>query len=489
MLPFRYTAFVRITVLMLLTFLLACTPVDGQPPESEKQAPDVLLVVLDTVRADRLSTYGYHRATAPQLDAVAGAGVVFEDVTTSGTWTWPSHGSLFTGQPPWIHGAHIGRGAVGAAVKAGHLGALPLRADLPTLAERFKAAGYQTIALSANALLSPNLGLTRGFDDAQFLPDHEVASRAAVRAAEPRDAPLFLFLNFMGAHAPWNITPASWSARHSARVAPDTAASWARPYITAEPEGLDLYIAPEPGGLDGFQRLHTGALQIPDEDMGWVQDLYDGQVAVSDYLLHRVLSTWSQAHPDGIVAVVSDHGEYLGERGLWEHGKTVYREITRVPMVLAAPGRLPAGVRVQTPVQLMDVYPTLLDLSGVEVGASGSLVPVISGADRAGPILSKAWASSVWERLVGGRFAHDWQLIRQGNVAVVQGSDGSVERYNLAQDPSMQTDLHATDPVPSQPLIDRWGSAFVEPERTDANPVELPERVVERLKALGYVSD
>jgi len=455
----------------------------------QKRAPDVLLVVLDTVRADRLSTYGYHRATSPQLDAVAGAGVVFEDVTTAGTWTWPAHASLFTGEPPWIHGAHIGRGELGAAVKAGHLGALHLRSELPTLAERFKAAGYRTTSLSANALLSPDLGLTRGFDEAVFLPDHEVASRGAALAAESGGAPHFLFLNFMGAHAPWNITPAPWSARHTARVAPDTAAAWAQPYLTKEPEGLDLYIAPEAGGLDGFQLLHTGDLRIPDEDMGWVQDLYDGQVAVSDYLLHRVLSTWTEAHPDGIVAVVSDHGEYLGERGLWEHGKTVYREIIQVPIVLAAPGRLPAGTRVQTPVQLRDIYPTLLDLSGVEKGASGSLVPIVSGAKRPGPILAKAWASSVWERLIGGRFAHDWQLIREGNVAVVQGSDGTVERYDLGADPSMSMDLHGADPGPSQPLIDRWSSSFVEADRADANPVQLPDRVVERLKALGYVSD
>jgi arylsulfatase A-like enzyme len=488
-LGFRYTASVRHALTAWLALLLCCAAPSKPAVEDPPVAPDVLLVVLDTVRADRLSTYGYHRPTSPQLDAMAQAGVVFEDVTSSSTWTWPAHGSLFTGQPPWVHGAHIGRGVVGAAVKAGHLGALPLRKDLPTLAERFKAAGYRTVSLSANALLSPDLGLMRGFEDARFLPDHEVASVGATLAGEAGDAPLFLFLNFMGAHAPWNITPAAWSAQHGAQVEADTAAAWTRPYLTTNPAGLDLYRAPEAQGLDGFQRLQTGALRIPDADMGWVNDLYDGQVAVSDYLLHRVLGPWSAAHPDGIVAVVSDHGEYLGEHGLWEHGKTVYSEVVAVPMVVAAPGRLAGGQRVSRPVQLMDLYPTLLDLAGIESGAAGSLLPVIGGAARPGPIRAKAWSSSIWATRVGGRFAHDWRLIRDGQTAVVLGSDGTVERFNLSIDRAMRTDLHPGDPAGSQRLIDLAAVSFDEAPRADSTPVVLPKRVVERLRALGYVSD
>jgi arylsulfatase A-like enzyme len=139
--------------------LMACESPEPAPPP-------VLLVVMDTVRADRTSTYGYARPTTIQLDAVARAGVVFEDVTAPGSWTWPSHASLFTGRPPWEHGAHLvtreqaaslARNAVveGSEVMVGRM-----RTDLPTLAERFAEAGYRTRALFSNEWLAADLGLT-----------------------------------------------------------------------------------------------------------------------------------------------------------------------------------------------------------------------------------------------------------------------------------------------------------------------------------------
>lgn len=489
---FRYTAMVRRSVPLLLLILAGCESPRSTVPATVSDAsiqPDVLLVVLDTVRADRLSTYGHHLLTSPQLDEVGRAGVVFEDVTTAGSWTWPAHASIFTGTPPWVHGAHIQRDALGGALAVGHLGAMPMRRDLPTLAERFSAAGYQTTALSANVLLSPDLGLTRGFDSAVFLPDHAVATQAESIAKNKDEAPLFMFINFMGAHAPWNLSPAQWSAQHAAKLSPATGPNWTLPFLSAAPVGLDLYRTPTPAGLDGFQLLHTGALQIPAEDMAWVNDLYDGQVAVSDYLLHRVLRAWSAARPNSVVAVVSDHGEYLGEHGMWEHGKTVYPEVVKVPMVIAAPGRLKPGQRVSTPVQLRDIYPTLLDLSGVQVGAPGSLLAVMASGERPGPILAKAWSGSVWAKLVGGRFAHDWGLIRAGDVAIITGSDGTLERYDLAQDPTMKVDLHPHDPVPANAMMTRFEGVFAEAPRPDEAQVTLPKQVMERLQALGYVAD
>ena len=188
------------------------------PPTEHTNAPNVLVVVLDTVRPDKLSTYGYAQPTSPQLDAVAAAGVTFEDVTAPSPWTWPSHASLFTGKGPWEHGAHSSTTEVGVGAKDGHLGLLPMRTDLPTLAERFSESGYRTVSLASNRFLDPSLGLTRGFDTAEIMQDHRLAERAHAVMTKNDERPLFLFINILLAHAPWEVYPASWSHRHMDRL-------------------------------------------------------------------------------------------------------------------------------------------------------------------------------------------------------------------------------------------------------------------------------
>ena len=122
---------------------LGCDTSPAPETTPPKASPDVLIIVLDTVRADMMSTYGHKHPTSPQLDAIADAGVTFEDVTAPSSWTWPSHASLFTGKAPWEHGAHASIQAEGIGLASGHWGLLAMRSDLPTMAEQFAAAGYR----------------------------------------------------------------------------------------------------------------------------------------------------------------------------------------------------------------------------------------------------------------------------------------------------------------------------------------------------------
>ena len=146
--------------------LLGCTGPEPAPP----RPPDVLLVILDTVRDD--ATFGAKRAgVTPQLDALGAAGARFTDVTTHGSWTWPSHTSLFTGAPPWEHGAHFAPAKDAALVlgeRAWSVGGFP--DDMETLAEQMQQAGYRTVSLSENPLIGPDLGSTRGFAVAETQP-------------------------------------------------------------------------------------------------------------------------------------------------------------------------------------------------------------------------------------------------------------------------------------------------------------------------------
>ena len=474
--------------LLLWTSMLACD--DSAPKNTEVLAtpkPDVLLVVLDTVRADKLSTYGYHRPTSPQLDAVAAAGVTFEDVTAPGSWTWPSHASLFTGVGPWEHGAHASIKEEGVGLSGGHWGLLAMRTDLPTLAEQFGQAGYRTVSLSANRFLDPKLGLTRGFETVETLRDSELSKRALDLLGETDRRPLFLFINILLAHAPWEVYPAPWSMVHHERLSsPETAPSWTRGFLMDEPPGIDFYEIPPGGQMGGFRQLIGGTLNIPEADMPIIEDLYAGGITAADFLLNRILSKWTDTRPSGVVAVTSDHGEYLGEHGLWEHGKTVFTEVVQVPLVIAAPGKLPQSKRVQTPVAMHDLYDTLLDLADLAENPPRSLLPIIDGQERPGPIQAKAWASRPWRDSMGGIFAHDWSLYREGKHALIFSSNGDKMLYDLNQDPGMTRDISSQKTAVFESLWEKAQGAFVDGKQMSKEP-EMSAEIIEELKALGYL--
>ena len=437
--------------------LLACS--QPEPP------PDVLLVVLDTVRADALSAYGHSRPTSPQLQAIADAGVRFADVTAPGSWTWPSHASLFTGLDPWEHGARMP--ALGGSLDQGFP---PMRADVPTLAERFGAAGYRTVSLSANCLLDPALGLVRGFDEAVCLDiPGEVEVRAEALLAEPDERPLLLFVNLMPAHSPYDITKANWSAPHEPELRPETAPEWVQPYLKSNPPGVDLGLAT--GGATGIQHVLRGDLE-PDWQL--LRDLYDGEVLDADLRLNRLLKAWNR-HGGGVVAVTSDHGEAFGEHGRVDHRGSVYPEAVAVPLVLAGPGA-PAGRVVDTPVPLVALHDTLLVLAGLEAATAG--LP-LDGRAWTAPIRAAAWPDPYRAEKVGGLETHHLVLVRVGDEALVVRDLGEDEYYRGGD---WSRDLAAQHPDRVAEL--REHARF---EVHETRPEVLEAATRENLKALGYL--
>jgi arylsulfatase A-like enzyme len=449
--------------------------------------PDVLIVILDTVRADMVSTYGYRHPTTPQLDAVGEAGVVFEDVTAPASWTWPSHASLFTGVGPWEHGAHASVAAKGVGLAGGHWGLLGLRPELPTLADRFEAAGYRTVSLASNRFLDKKLGLTRGFEITETMQDLKLSERAIEIIDETDDRPLFMFVNILLAHAPWEVYPVPWSIRHTERLkAAETVPDWTTPFLMKDTPGLDLGVFPPGASQGGYRQLMSGELLVPDQDMEMVEDLYTGGITAADFLLNKILERWTATRPAGIVAVTSDHGEYLGEHGLWDHGKTIFDQVTQVPLVIAAPGRLPKGKRVSTPVQLHDLHDTVLDLAGIDGPKKLSLLPVIEGKPRSGPILAKSWASRAWLETLGGRFVYDWTLYREGDFALISSSGGHRQLFDLGKDRAMAKDLSAEMPLKTAELAEKADSAFPQAS-SSTEGVEMSKEIEEELQALGYL--
>jgi len=460
------------------------------------ERPNVLLITIDTLRADRLSGAGYPRATTPNLDALAAEGLRFTHAETPRAKTTPAIASLMTGLYPHGHGA---RDLL-----------VPLGGDPPLLAERLRAAGWTTAAIVGNYVLIDRFsGLARGFDrwtedlpDRQGVPPDDAPQRTARSmsdgalaelARQDGGEPWFLWLHYMDPHGLYD-PPVEHRVFRSDVPEP----------IPDDPGHVAEYNVP-PGC-----RMEDGRV-----DAARVRDLYDGEVRYADAEIGRVLDALraSGELERTIVIVTADHGESLGEHREWfEHGRDAYETTCRVPLLARLPALLPdrpaPGVR-NGSVSLADVAPTLLDLLGLPpLAAEGFAVRGVSRRELLGgelprphPVFAEKIERTDQPGAVQSKAVRidDWKMIRryaldpEQRVVLV-----SEELFDLATDPGETRNL-ATDPPPAAPLarlqaeLLRFASAEVKFEdlarRLEARRAEL-ERVdpeaLRVLQALGY---
>lgn len=325
-------------------------------------APNILLLVLDTVRAASLSLYGHARPTSPELERLGREGVVFDQALAPAPWTLPSHASMFTGR--WPHELSTGWFR-------------PLDGRDSTLAEALAARGYRTGGFVANLIYTDyEKGLARGFQRYEDFPlglatllrsctltrrlsdtrafrvllgTDQVLGRkhaAEVNAeflawqatAGPR--PFFAFLNYFDAHDPY-LPPPAWFRRIAGHDRPDDLSPFRRLGITGR---------------------HAG---MRPADVALERDAYEASIAWLDDEIRQVLDSLDARGvlANTIVVVTSDHGEEFGEHGVYLHGHTLFRQAVHVPLLVWAPGRAPAGRRVERPVSLRDLPATLLEFS------------------------------------------------------------------------------------------------------------------------------
>lgn len=320
--------------------------------------PNVLLVVMDTTRADRCSFLGHDRATTPRLEEFARDATVFEECWSPSPWTAPAHASLFTGLLQRNHGLHNGR-------------TLHLDQERTTLAELLRAGGWRTGCFTNNPFVSPDHGLTQGFettdlrfrDDARPYPwapaTHDAVLAWIDRVAE-EGRPFFAFVNDMEPHAPYSPPEAV-----EARFLPPDVPAWAaaRARTLAFPETLAI-------GL--------GHVPLEPEAARAMRALYDAEVATVDEALGTLLDGLRQRGllDRTLVVVTSDHGEGLGDHGWIEHATFLWRELLRVPLIVRLPGTFDGGRRVKDVVRLEDVLPTVLEACRVKPPSGLDGVPL-----------------------------------------------------------------------------------------------------------------
>jgi len=387
---------------------------------------NVLLVTLDTTRADRLGCYGYEAARTPRLDGLARRGVVFERAYAHVPLTLPSHATLMTGVHPRGTGLHTN-----------FQGALP--DELPTLAEAFAQRGYRTAGFVAAWVLDREFGLARGFQRYEDLSGletredrvserrgDEVVDGALAWLAEPSERPFFAWVHLFDPHDPYE-----------------------------PPEGFD------------------------------VGQPYDGEIAFVDHQIGRLLDGLEASGEleSTFVVVLGDHGESLGEHGEATHGLFLYDATMRVPLIVAGPPPIAPGIRVTTPVGLVDVAPTVLGLMGWPAAATiegRDLGPALTGQELpARPVHGEseyglsafAWAPLF--ALVTG----DWKYV----------AAPAPELYDLARDPAETRDVAGSEPERAARMDDALQAAHRAGAMRNARDVQLGSDASAHISALGYI--
>lgn len=427
--PPGYALHMRARLLLLAAGSSTLAACDGGPAGDAPfpaDAPSVLVVTIDTTRADRLGCYGYEGARTPTLDALAANGARFERAYAHVPLTLPSHATIFSGIHPPGTGLHVN-----------HQGAI--HREVPLLAEMYRAAGYRTGAFIAAWVLNSEFGLDRGF---QTYDDLEPDPRdSAVQVERPADEVVDAFL--------------AWLER-------------------------------EPGARF-FAWVHVFDVHDPYEPPEGYSDLpspYDGELAFVDAQLGRLLEALDERglRESTLVVVTADHGEGLGDHGEGTHGLLVYDSTTHVPLILSWPGRIEPRV-VGSPVALVDLHPTVVELCGGRPSSlveGRSLVPALQGqpldprpvySESEYPLRSFGWAPLTALRDEGWKY--------------IQAPDE--ELYDTARDPGELKDLAEAEPGRARAMREELHQWLGDLSRREAEAIESAPEAAMNLAALGYV--
>lgn len=452
--------------LLTLVSLTTWLAIPRLPLAQGATGKSIILVSVDTLRADRVGAYGYARPLTPRFDALAREGMVFEQATAAAPWTLPSHAALFTSLLPFTSDSRNDHRYPGPG--------------LATLAERLKNAGYRTAGFTGGGYVSALFGFDQGFEIYQEHDEkleggpERIVSAALSWIRSMRGRPFFAFVHTYAVHFPY---------RHSEFTDPRSPLH-GKVFVMADLEEVRL----------------RGRVLTPEERQQ-IKDLYDGGVACADRVIGGMLESLKK---DGILdssvlVILSDHGEDLWDHNEIrspDHGHSLYQEMLLVPLIIRAPGLVRPEVRIRTPVSLLDVLPTLRELAGLPLSAreeGRSLLRALRTGDEPGtvPVFSES------TEFGPDRFARrekDLKIIvaptPDVNVGNAQVPVRPLEVFDLSTDPKETMSLSGSaSPLASASMEDLWKrvKAVFAPAREAAGSDRIPRELREQLRALGYV--
>ena len=426
---------------------------------------NVILISVDTLRADHLGFHGYHRNTSPALDAMAEQSVVFENAIAQSSWTTPSHASMFTGLDPSAHGLIYYKNPGRLARK------------LPTIAELLARAGYRTGGFHGGGYVSPKFGLGRGFEtyksSSRFFDESIPAALEWIGKDSPK--PFFAFVHGYDTH---------------------------RPYIHSE---RNSWVDPVPG-YDIKEFCTTPeSRRIDSRTIDYVVAQYDAGISHVDALLGGFLEELERLDlvDKTLIIVTSDHGDEFFEHGNCDHMHSVFEELVHVPLLLRFPSGIPARVKTRVAAS-SSLLPTILSITGARDRIAGyapsdgdararDLRALLESARREStePIVSESG------RRLGE--THYWKGVSSRSEKLIWSSirgDAQLQYYDLDEDPGEQNDLAQESPDAVGELL-----PLMHPEGGDPRGVPLPsldppkgsdagaidESLLKQLEALGYI--
>jgi len=466
-----------------------------RPTAASLEKPNVLVILIDALRADHLGAYGYTRPTSPRIDAFAKEGALFLHNYSQSSWTKPATASLHTSRFPSMHQTYLEKQAVPQSERL--------------LAEVLREAGWETAILSGNPWITPEWGFAQGVDhffsiyDERFARvtlfmmslkrvsklmgnraflyngvkmlvqgqlsttarDERLNLEARRWLEEPKDRPFFLYMHYMSPHHPYDPPPPydKWVPDRSLEP------------VTYYPKKSYFFF--EEGE------------RIPDAQRDDMIARYDGDILFADTVFGKLVDHLREKGllEKTIVVIVADHGEEFYDHRNWGHGQSIYNELVHVPLIVRFPKIVPAAMRVEQAVMSVDVMPTILEVLGVRPPANlagRSLVPIFRGEPTKVP-----W-EAYSELLYRYGAAHGLVQDSSKVITMNKGDDRRTELYDLATDPTEQSNVIATSPV--APLIVRrmdeleaWASGH---QAQAVENIQVNDEMNKQLNALGYLN-
>jgi arylsulfatase A-like enzyme len=480
------------TLLIFLSILYAWIPAYRFLATKKNKANEMnfVLITLDTTRADHLGCYGYSKNTTPFLDSLAKKGILFENAYANATWTLPSHASLFTGMMPSVHGAGYSNFFVSPSVK--------------TIAESLQEKGYTSAAFIGGPFLVSAFNLNQGFDFYdEHLDPHSELKRLTLfrllskitgkslwhtdgqrRGAEINQEvssylrwvvnrqPFFLFINYFDAHEPYDPPQ---EIRDQMQI------------HTTMKGNIRFYPLNKRNGI----ACHSDGTPLSSDDFQQLRDLYDGELRYQDQQLEIL---WKMIEQSGIASktiliIASDHGETIGEHQFLDHGHNLYQEQVHVPLLFYNSGLFSGGKRITETVQLIDVYPTMLQFVGLkpENGIQGhSLIPGLRSNQF--PVRSVLSEIDIDSHPRFAAFKRSQKMILQDSLKYVDSSDKNNMLFDLQTDPAEMIDQQSNQPDRAEQLHKKLNELFRALEiMKHKGSGQLDEETREKLKSLGYI--
>jgi len=459
-------------------------------------APNILVVTLDTTRADRFGAYGNKTVDTRHFDAVASAGALWTNASAVAAVTGPSHAAMFSGAGPWDNGVL--------------LNGIPIPPDRPLISEILHDHGWRTGGFVSSYVLDGEKGFARGFevydDDFSWLkgasdltgfqlgamvqrhlhPEDDLDRRggdtvdAALAWIGGQQGAWYAWVHLFDAHGPYEPPPPFDTMYYSGDRSDPANTSMApvknvAAYLEASLEGIT--------------------------DLNYVYAQYDGEISYADQQLGRLLDAVDTRNT--LVVVIADHGEHLGEHDVWfNHGDDVYESAVHVPFAMRWPGRVPEGARIETPFEGTDLAPTILDVVGVDIPESmtGTSAAGLLGFDGAkGRIEARSMCfdreANVAARAQDPTFKPKWRMagIRGPKTRYIQRETGrGPQFFDLSSDPLGLVDVYAgtaSTPEGAQLFahLSEQATAVLSGNATERSAVELSDEERARLEALGYL--